>query len=248
MPHAPEINTGNRLLQAIPKRVLEQLGNRCHSVPLKRGMVLIDPGVHTDHIYFPDHGLVSLVKVMEDGRTAEVGAVGINGMVGIAELLGMEPVMIESIVQIDGTARCIEAAALRDAVEGSRELRQLILRWLHYYIDQLAQTAACNRLHTLRQRCCRWLLTAHDNAQSRTFTLTHEFLALMMGVNRPSLSLTVAALQRQGMVEYRRASLTIIDRPGLERGACECYETLQQELDRVTAAEPDAGRLFASSC
>ncbi len=104
---------------------------------------------------------------------------------------------------------------------------------MYYSMNQLAQTAACNRLHTLRQRCCRWLLIAHDNAGAPTFTLPHEFLALMMGVNRPALSLTVSALQRRGMIKYARASLTVVSRAGLEEGACEYYATLRRECERV---------------
>jgi CRP-like cAMP-binding protein len=228
-----EVKPGNRFLSALPGDVSERLSGQLKRIPLPRGTVLIHAGAVADSLYFPDRGLVSLVKVMSDGRTAEIGCVGSEGIVGVAALLGIEQAAFETIVQIDGDAHTINTSALRAEMEKSTALKELILRYIYYSMNRLAQTAACNRLHTLRQRCCRWLLAAHDNARAPTFTLTHAFLALMMGVNRPTLSLTVAALQRQKLIQYKRASLTIFDRGGLEKGTCECYWTLRKERDRV---------------
>jgi CRP-like cAMP-binding protein len=229
----PPATTGNRFLAALPPDVSKRIAPQLEPLPLQRGTVLAHTGALSGSLYFPDRGLVSLVKIMADGRTAEVGAIGCEGMVGVSALLGMEQAAFETIVQLDGAGRSIKTSALRAEMEQSPALKELVLRYMYYWVNQLAQTAACNRLHTLRQRCCRWLLTADDNAQGDTFTLTHEFLALMMGVNRPTLSLTVAALQRRGMIKYARASLTIRDRRGLEAGTCECYQALSQECDRV---------------
>ncbi len=223
----------NRFLAALPEQVSRRLAAQLEPVALRRGIVLAHPGAVADYLYFPDRGLVSLVKVMRDGRTAEVGAIGAEGMIGVAALLGLEKTAFETIVQVEGSGRRLKTPLLRPEMEHNPALKELVLRYMYYSANRLAQTAACNRLHTLRQRCCRWLLTAHDNAQAPTFALTHEFLALMMGVNRPWLTLTVRALQRKGIIKYRRASITVRDRRALEEGSCECYETLRQECERV---------------
>lgn len=227
---------GNRFLAALPPDVALRLAGQLERLPLPRGMVLAHPGALAGGLYFLDRGLVSLVKIMGDGRTAEVGFVGIEGIVGLPALLGLEHAAFEAIVQLDGAGRSIRTRVLRAEMEQSPVLKELVLRNMYYALNQLGQTAACNRLHTLRQRCCRWLLTAEDNARATAFTLTHEFLALMMGVSRPTLSLTVAALQRRGMIEYKRASLAILDRRSLEKGACECYGSLRQACDGIYSA------------
>ncbi|HKU69909.1 MAG TPA: Crp/Fnr family transcriptional regulator [Burkholderiales bacterium] len=226
-------HSDNRFLRALARGLLHRLSECAEDVQLVRGTILTPPGGLAHHLYFPDRGLISLVKIMDDGRTAEVGFVGTEGFSGVSALLGMERSAFESIVQLDGSGRRIKTAIVRDEMERSAVLKELVLRYMYYAVNQLAQTAACNRLHSLRQRCCRWLLTAHDNAREPTFTLTHEFLALMMGVSRPSLTLTVAGLQRHGLIRYRRASLTVLDRAALESGSCECYETLRKECERV---------------
>ena len=223
----------NRFLMAIPPEILARLSAQLERVALQRRAILIEPGVSPSQLYFLDYGLVSLVKTMSDGRTAEVGTVGPEGMVGVAVLVGMTQPMIEAQVQVDGWAHCLRTATLIAEVEQSLPLRQLVLRYLRYEIDLAAQRAACNRLHTLRQRCCRWLLAAQDSAETPTFTVTHEFLGLMMGVNRARLSTILRALQQAGLISYRYASLTIVDRAALEEGSCECYETLRREADRI---------------
>lgn len=223
----------NRLLTALPSDVLARLSGHLEPIDLPRRLLIIETGVVPRYLHFPESGLISLVKVMGDGRTAEVGAVGPEGMVGVTSLLGMPEPAIEAIVQIDGSGHRIDASVLRAEMAQSPPLRELALRYMHYRIDQLAQTAACNRLHTLRQRCCRWLLAAHDSVQLPTFVLTHEFLALMMGANRPRLTTTLQGLQKAGFVRYRYASVTIADRAALEGGTCECYGTLRQEAERI---------------
>jgi len=224
---------GNRFLSALPEAAFRRIAPRLKPVTLRRGMTLADSGTVAQHIYFPDRGMISLVKTMHDGRTAEVGVVGMEGMAGVGTVLGMARSAFEAVVQVDGYGQRLDVSALQAEIDRSHALKALTLRYMAYRVAQLAQTAACNRLHTLRQRCCRWLLIADDNVQATTFTLTHEFLALMMGVNRPSVSLVAAGLQRKGLVQYRRAAITIIDRPALEEIACECYATLRQEADKV---------------
>jgi CRP-like cAMP-binding protein len=223
----------NRLLAAFPQVVSRKIAAHLESITLQRGMILHEPGAPVDQVYFPDCGLISLVKAMRDGRTVEVGVVGIDGMTGVTRLLGMEPSTFESVVQVEGYGRRVKISTLQAQLERSHDFKALMLRYMSYRVTQLAQTAACNRLHTLRQRCCRWLLTAQDSVQAPTFTLTHEFLALLMGVNRPSVSLGIGMLQRQGLIKYRRASVTVIKRQALEEEACECYETLKRDAERL---------------
>jgi len=233
---------GNRFLAALPAAVSKRIDRHLEALLLERGTALTHAGALAGRLYFPDRGLVSLVKIMGDGRTAEVGFVGTEGIVGVAALLGLKQAAFETIIQLDGTGRAIATPLMRAEMEESPAVKELVLGYMYYSLNQLGQTAACNRLHSLRQRCCRWLLIAHDNAQVQSFTLTHEFLALMMGVNRPTLSLSVAALQRRGMIRYQRASLTIRDRRALEEGTCECYWALRQECDAIYSTVGEASR------
>jgi CRP-like cAMP-binding protein len=230
---------GNRFLAALPRHVARRLAPHLQPVPLQRGEIIAHAGSVSDHLYFPERGFLSLVKTLGDGRTAEVGVVGTEGVSWIAALLGIEHSAFETVVQLDGSGQRLRTSLLRAEMDESPALKELTLRYMYYAINQLAQTAACNRLHTLRQRCCRWLLAAHDNARAESFTLTHEFLALMMGVNRPALTLTVGALQRSGAIRYQRASLTVLDRRLLEAETCECYDSLRQEIARVYGDWPD---------
>jgi CRP-like cAMP-binding protein len=233
MTQAPGGGLRNRFLKALPPEILAKLSAQLEPVALRRRAVLIEPAVSPPYLYFPDYGLVSLVKTMRDGRIAEVGTVGPEGMIGVAVTAGMAQPIIEAQVQVDGSAHRLRTAALVTEVEQSPPLRELVLRYLRYEIELAAQRAACNRLHTLRQRCCRWLLTAQDSVGGPTFTVTHEFLALMMGVNRPRLSMMLRMLQEAGVISYHYASVTIADRAALEEASCECYETLRHEIDQL---------------
>jgi CRP-like cAMP-binding protein len=223
----------NRLLAVFPRAIANKIAVQLEPITLQRGMILHEPGAAVEYAYFPDCGLVSLVKAMRDGRTVEVGAVGIDGVTSIDSVLGMEPSTFETIVQVEGYGRRVNITTLRAQLKKSHELKALMLRYMSYRVNQLAQTAACNRLHTLRQRCCRWLLTAQDNVQAPTYALTHEFLALLMGVNRPAVSLTIRALQRRGLIHCRRASITVVKRQALEAESCECYESLKRDCESM---------------
>jgi CRP-like cAMP-binding protein len=228
--------SGNRLLASFPNAVSHRLAPHVEALSLPHGLVVARPGEPLDHVWFLDRGLASVVKTMGDGRTAEVGAIGIEGMIGAEALIGTGPPAFETIVQVDGYGRRIRLDALQREVERSHAVKALVLRYISYWENELGQIAACNRLHTLRQRCCRWILMACDNAGTTTFTLTHEFLALMMGVNRPSLSLLLASLQERGVIEYRRASLTIGNRRAVEEAACECYAALREASEGIFRA------------
>lgn len=164
---------------------------------------------------------------MLDGRTVEIGAVGNEGIAGASALLGIERAILESVVQVPGTAFRLGCHVVREEMERSVPLRKLVQKYAHFAVAQIAQTAACNRLHSMEERCCRWLLIAHDSARSDTFPLTHEFLAMMLGVQRSGVSLTASILQKAGFIRYDRGRVTIVDRSGLEATACECYAEVQ---------------------
>jgi len=220
----------NGFLRALPPESLARLRPHLEPVELVRHQRIYAPGADAAFVYFLARGLVSLVKTMSDGRLVEVGAIGVEGVVCLSSLLGLPEAVLESLVQIPGTGYRIKATVFRDEAARDASLRQLVARYANASISQLAQASACNRLHSLEQRCCRWLLTAHDNARANTFQLTHEFLALMLGVQRPGVSITARGLQQAGLIEYQNGRVTITDRDGLEAAACECYGTVRSQL------------------
>ena len=222
----------NRFLAALPPHIGQRLRPLLKPVAFRRGNVLEHVSAPTEYLYFPDRGLISLMKVLRDGQISEVGVVGTEGLVGLSALLGISESPFESIVQLDGEGRRLSVAALQ-AEMGDPLLKQLVLRYTNYRVNRFAQLIACNRLHNLRQRCCRWLLTAADSAQIGTICMTHEFLALMVGTHRPALSSVLATLQRDGLIKMQRSSIAIANRAGLVEACCECYDTLQEELERL---------------
>lgn len=172
---------------------------------------------------------------MQDGRTVEIGVVGTEGLTAAHAIFGIDTAILESVVQVPGSAHRISAKILRREAARSEPLRNLLQRYAHFAVSAIAQTAACNRLHSLEQRCCRWLLIAHDSARAATFSLTHEFLAMMLGVQRAGVSLTANALQKAGLIRYARGQVTVADRLGLEAVACECYATISEQVHRFLA-------------
>ena len=222
--HVPE-PISNRLLLSLCPKTLERLRPDLELVPLRRGQVI-------DRV---NRGLVSLVKTMRDGRSVEIGAVGIEGVTDPSALFGIEMAIVETIVQVPGTALRIPVAALLSEMASDHDFRCMIKKYIRFAISEIAQTAACNRLHTLEERCCRWLLIAYDSAMSDNFPLTHEFLAMMLGAQRAGVSVAAGALQRAGYIRYSRGQVTITNRTGLERGACECYASVRAELNRLFA-------------
>lgn len=184
-------------------------------------------------VYFIEEGLVSLVQRMEDGRAVEVGAIGLDGITGSFSLRGLAEPTLEAIVQIPVSAIQVPRQVLVEEMSREDLLRGMVGDYVRYLIRLIAQTAACNRLHTIVQRSCRWLLTAHDAARADTFYLTHEFLAEMLGVQRSGVSAAANELRAMGMIDYRRGRLTVLDRQRLEDSACECYTQTRQVLEAV---------------
>jgi len=223
----------NRVLLALPHPTWERIASRLEFVDIRNGQVLYRVGDQIEHLYFINRGLVSLIKTMQDGRGVEIGAIGIEGIAGLGALYGIESAILEWVCQISGDAFRVDRSWLQDEMTQDRALQQLLQRSHALAVSQFAQTAACNRLHSIRRRCCSWLLIAHDSAQSDGFELTHEFLAMMLGVQRAGVSLALNSLQKMGLIRYGRGRVKITDRVRLEKTACECYGTIRMHLDKL---------------
>ena len=223
----------NRLLLSLPKGSLKRLLPLTRLRTTTRGEVINRAGRMVQSYHFVNRGLISLVKLMEDGRSVEIGAVGIEGLTVAHSLFGLNRAAIETVVQLPGNAFVIERGALLEAVAEDAALRTVLQEYMHFAYAGIAQTAACNRLHHLEERCCRWLLIAHENARADTFQLTHEFLAMMLGVQRSGVSIAASFLQRAGLIKYQHGKVTITDRGGLEAAACECYQAMHAQYEQV---------------
>lgn len=197
-------------------------------VSLSSHLVLHDGGGKLEFAYFPNRGLISLVVVMKDGRTAEAGIVGNEGFTGTPAAVGLSISPLQSIVQITGDGFRVEVGALQSTLETTPHLQLMLSRYAIVQGMQVAQTAACNRLHDIKQRLARWLLMTQDRVDAESLPITHDFLATMLGTDRPSVSSAAGILQRDGLIEYTRGAVKIVNRKKLEDSACECYGITQQ--------------------
>lgn len=223
----------NRILSALPKEEYGPLASHFEFVELPLGKILYQPEEPIHHVYFPLHGTISLTVMMENGSEAEVGVIGQEGMLGLPIILGTDTAPLKAVVQVpDGGIR-IKADVFGDEVLRCAKLRRLLLRYAQAFFVQAAVTAACNGLHQLDGRMAKWLLMCQDRAQSDTLKLTHEFMAIMLGVRRAGVTLAAGKLQKDGLIEYRRGQVRILDRKGLESVSCECYEIVKKEFDRL---------------
>lgn len=230
----------NRILRLLPLDEAEQLGRILEPVTLRFREAIYTTGKPIDYVYFPLTGMASLVMDMEGGQTVEAATIGREGMVGLSAFWGSPKALWRVLSQIAGEALRAPVAAFNDHVRRDGTLNRLLRQYTVAFIATLAQTAACNRLHSLEQRMCRWLLTTSDRLDSDEFPLTQDFLGQMLGVRRPSVSLAGAALQEAGLIKYSRGRIAIVNRPGLEAASCECYaivrrhheEALDQNVDR----------------
>jgi CRP-like cAMP-binding protein len=214
----------NALLRRFPASARDTIGPHCEHLHLSAGTVLHKADTRLEGIYFPTRSLISMRKRLRDGETIEIASVGSEGMIGVDALLAEEGACYEAVVQIPGPAIRVPTPALRHAMAASRELKDLVLDYVSVLLDGIAQTVACNRLHTIEQRCCRWLLARSDSTGTETIPLTHADLALWLGVRRPGLTSALGRLQRTGLIAQHRGGITVLDRPRLEATACECYE------------------------
>ena len=226
----------NRLLAALPPADFAALADHLQPAELELKQVLYEPGQKIQTIHFPEGGMVSHVIPLENGHGVEVGLAGREGLVGLPGVLGAERATTEAMVQMEGPAWRIRADELRAAFERSAPLRVLLLRYVQAFHAQVAQTAACNAQHTVDVRLARWLLMQHDRAEQDEFPMTHEFLALMLGTRRPSISVAAGVLQKSGAVRYVHGRVTVLDRAGLEAAACECYGVVREQSDELLGA------------
>jgi CRP-like cAMP-binding protein len=223
----------NRLLGALPPAVYERWHKALEDVDLPLGQVLYEPGTVLSHVYFPTTALVSLLYVMEDGGSAEIAVVGNEGLLGISIFMGGGSTPSRAVVQSGGLALRMKASTLKNELERSGPVLRLLLRYTQALITQMAQTAVCNRHHSLDQQLCRWLLLSLDRLPGLELIMTQELIANMLGVRREGVTEAALKLQKSGLIRYSRGRITVLDRATLERRACECYAVVKKEYDRL---------------
>jgi len=228
----------NRLLGLLSSRDYQRLLPHLRRVPLDYRQSLYRARARLGFVYFIETGVGSLVNTMADGRAAEVGTIGNEGMVGLPLLLGDDRAPTSVYVQVPGVGLRMTAARFRAELARSASLQAVMLRYAHALFNQVAQSAACNHFHSLQQRCCRWILMTYDRMQSDEFLLTQEFLAMMLGVQRTGVSAAAGALQRKGLIRYSRGVVTILDRRGLRQCTCECYGISRREFNSLLGEPP----------
>ena len=219
----------NKLLAALPRNDFQHFLSHLASVRFAQGEVLYESGAEVDQVYFPVSGMISLVIVMRDGKAVETATVGREGVVGAMSGLGLHTMKVRAIAQLPTFAHKITSTALRKAVIGSKPVADLCLRYNEVLLTHARVTAACNALHKVEARFCRWLLQTRDRAESDSLTLTQEFLAEMLGVRRTSVTEVAQKIQETGAISYSRGTIKIIDLDALKAMACECYETLREQ-------------------
>ena len=228
--HHPE---QNHLLAVLPAADRERLFPNLELVPLPLGEVLYESGSRLSHVYFPTDSIVSLLYVMEDGASAEIAVVGNEGIVGVSLFMGGETTPSRAVVQSAGHAYRLKAQLLKQEFNRSGAVMHLLLRYTQALITQMAQTAVCNRHHSVDQQLCRWLLLSLDRLPSNELAMTQELIANMLGVRREGVTEAAGNLHSAGLIEYHRGHITVLDRPGLEARSCECYAVVKKEFDRL---------------
>ena len=237
---APTVPTllQNRLLAALPTEAQQRLFPHMKLVDLPLGKVLYESGDALHYVYFPTNAIVSLLYVMESGASAEISVVGNEGLVGIAVFMGGESTPSRAIVQSAGSAFLLASQRFRNEFNTYTEMRMLMLRYTQALITQMAQTAVCNRHHSINQQLCRWLLLSLDRLPDNRLVMTQELIANMLGVRREGVTESAGMLQDLGVIEYHRGHITVLDRSQLEKLSCECYAVVKKETDRLQAYEP----------
>ena len=213
----------NKILAALPHEEFEQLQPKLREATFKLGEIIYRAEEPIDYVYFINRGIVSWLATLEDGNTVEAGVIGSEGLAGVSTLLGARSTPNQALTQAEVHGLRISSRDLADEFRKNGELNRMILRFVHSMFTQVAQTAACNRLHTLDQRLARWLLMTQDRAHNDTFRLTHDFLAYMLGVRRAGVTEAAGHLQAQRLIRYVRGELTVLNRRGLEALSCPCY-------------------------
>jgi CRP-like cAMP-binding protein len=229
-PHDP---SQNHLLAALPADECARIFPDLEWVPLPLGESLSEPGAQMRHVYFPTTSIVSLLYVMEDGASAEIAVVGNEGIVGVSLFMGGETTTSRAVVQSAGHAYRLEARLLMQEFDRGGSMQHMLLHYTQALLTQMAQTAVCNRHHSVDQQLCRWLLLSLDRLASNELIMTQELIANMLGVRREGVTEAAGKLQQAGLIEYHRGHITVLDRSGLEARACECYAVVKKEFDRL---------------
>ena len=225
---------GNRLLAVLAPEERDRLLRGAKSEPVEAHQVLYTAGREISHVYFPVTGMISLVVKMTDADDVEAMTIGNEGVIGIAVILGVASSTMEALCQIPGRALKVPARAVVEEIRRTASVNRLLLRYAEAMMVQLAQHAACNRTHSIEQRCARWLLMTRDRVASDEFPLTQQFLAEMLGVRRATVTMIAGALHKAGLIDYSRGRIRIVDGRGLERVACECYDVVRRLMKTLT--------------
>ena len=234
VPHTP---TQNHLLASLPAVEYERLLPDLELVPLPLGWAVYETGGHSAHVYFPTTAIVSLLYVLENGASAEIAITGNDGLVGIALFMGGESTPSRAVVQSDGHGYRLKAAIFKAEFKRGGHLQYLALRYTQALITQMAQTAVCNRHHSVEQQLCRWLLISLDRLMSNELVMTQELIANMLGVRREGVTEAAGKLQDDGLIQYSRGHIKVLDRPALELRVCECYGVVRRETERLLLTE-----------
>ncbi len=228
----------NQLLAALADAEFQRWQPLLEPVKLALGQVLYESGDTLGHVYFPTTAIVSLLYVMENGASAEIAVVGREGMVGVSLFMGGESTTSRAVVQSAGDGFRLRAQQMKDEFNRAGPVLHLLLRYTQALITQMAQTAVCNRHHSLDQQLCRWLLLSLDRLSGNQLVMTQELIANMLGVRREGVTEGALKLQKAGLIRYARGHITVLDRPGLEQATCECYGVVKKEYDRLLPAVP----------
>ena len=229
----PGVPRQNKLLAAIPNAEWGRIEPALDAVLMPLGQVLYESGVQLDHVYFPTTSIVSLLYVLADGASAEIAVVGNDGLVGVALFMGGETTPSRAVVQSEGWAYRLKGQVLKDEFTRGGAIQHLLLRYTQALLTQMAQTAVCNRHHSIDQQLCRWLLLSLDRLSSAELSMTQELIANMLGVRREGVTEAAGQLQSAGLIQYSRGRITVLDRAGLEARCCECYVVVKRESDRL---------------
>ena len=223
----------NQLLAALPPADLARISDQMEAAPMPLGHVLYESGDQLQHVYFPTNSIISLLYVMEDGSSAEIAIVGSEGIVGISLFMGGETTPSRAIVQSAGQAFRVSSKVLKTEFHRAGPLQEVLLRYTQALITQMSQTAVCNRHHSVEQQLCRWLLMSLDRLGSTELSMTQKLIADMLGVRREGVTEAAGKLQKLGLIEYSRGHIVVLDRAGVEKHACECYQVVKKEYERL---------------
>jgi CRP-like cAMP-binding protein len=232
----------NRLLDALPEAECERLRPHLQPVPLPLGTAVYESGGAQAYLYFPRSAIVSLLHVLKNGASAEIAVVGNDGVVGISLFMGGETTPSRAVVQSGGEGYRLRASIMKEEFERGGPLQVLLLRYTQALITQMTQTAVCNRHHSLDQQLCRWLLLSLDRLPSNELVMTQQLISNMLGVRREGVTEAAGKLQQEGIIEYSRGRITVLDRPRLETKVCECYEVVRSETARLFPPPPESSK------